>query len=68
VADGGGWSRRIRERIMQQEVSWVKRRHIAKLKQGQHQRIIFMLDDPETMLMVRNYITSVGDSKLPQCA
>ena len=63
VADGGGWGSRIQERIMRQEVSWVKRRYIEKPKQGQHQKILFMLEDAETMLTVRNYISSVGDSK-----
>lgn len=63
VADGGRWGRQIRKRIMWQEVSWVKRRDIEKPKQGQHQKILYMLDDAETMLIVRNYINSVGDSK-----
>lgn len=63
VADGGGWGSRICRRIMRQEVSWVKRRSIELPKQGQHQKILFMLEDPETVLAVRIYINSVGDSK-----
>ena len=63
VADGGGWGKRIRDGILRQEVSWVKRRYIEKPRQGRYQKILFMLDDAETMLMVRNYINSVGDSK-----
>ena len=64
VADGGGWGKRIRDRILRQEVAWVKQRYIEKPKQGQHQKILFMLDDAETMLVVRNYMNSVGESKV----
>ncbi|KAG0634555.1 hypothetical protein HOY80DRAFT_1059820 [Tuber brumale] len=46
---------------MRQEVSWVKRRQIEKPKQRNHQRIISMLKDAETILPVHTYINSVGE-------
>lgn len=63
VADGGAWGNRICRRIMRQEVSWVKQRTIEQPRQGQHQKILFMLEDADTILAVRTYINSVGDSK-----
>ena len=65
VADGGGWGKRIRDRILRLEVFWVKKRYIEKRRQGDHKKILFMLDDGETIFIVRNYINSVGGSKWP---
>jgi len=48
---------------MRQEVSWVKRRSIPQPKPGNHGKIVSMLEDADTILAVRTYINSIGDSK-----
>lgn len=60
---GGGWGTWICRRIMRQEVSWVKRRSIPQPKQGNHGKIVRMLEDADTILAVHTYINSIGDSK-----
>lgn len=63
VAQGGGWGRRVQERIMAHEVLWVKKRVISQPGRGKHKKVLSLLEDPDTVLAVRQYILKVGDSK-----
>ena len=63
VAAGGGWGSRVQKRIMSHEVLWVKRRYIPEPGQGKHRKVISLLEDPDTMLAVREYILQAGESK-----
>ncbi|KAG0639110.1 hypothetical protein HOY80DRAFT_1046121 [Tuber brumale] len=61
VVEGGGWGRRVRNRILANEVSWVKYRTIPMPGQGKHSKVISLLEDPDTILAVRSYILQVGE-------
>jgi len=63
VAHGGGWGRRVQERIMAHEVLWVTKRIIPQPGRGRHKKVVSLLEDPNTVLAVREYILKAGDSK-----
>ena len=63
IAQGGGWGRRVQERILAHEVMWVKKRIIPEPGRGKYKKVISLLENPETILAVRQYIGKVGDSK-----
>ena len=68
VAQGGGWGRRVQERILANEVMWVKKRIIPEPGRGGHKKVISLLEDPETILAVRQYIDKVASAKILPCA
>jgi len=63
VADGRGCGSRVRDRIMSYEVQWIKKQFIPTPGQGRHRKVLSLLEDPDTILAVRQYILHVGDSK-----
>jgi len=63
VVDGGGWGQRVRRRIMRDEAPWVKKHVIPKSNQGRQRKVVTLLEDPETILAVRQHILQVGESK-----
>jgi len=48
---------------MSDEVQWVKKQFIPTPGQGRHRKLLSLLGDPDTILVVRKYILHVGDSK-----
>jgi len=63
IAKGGGWGRRVQERILKHEVLWVTKRKIPCPAHGRHRKIVSLLEDADTLLAVREYILKAGDSK-----
>ena len=63
VVDGSGWDQRVQKRIMRHEVLWVKKRLIAEPNEGRKRKVVTLLEDPETILAVRQHILQVGESK-----
>ena len=63
IAKGGGWGRRVQERILKHEVLWVTKRKIPRPAHGRHRKIVSLLEDADTLLAVREYILKAGDSK-----
>lgn len=63
VVRGEGWGRRVQEPILANEVLWVTKRLIPQPGRGRHRKVISLLEDPNTVLAVREYILKVGDSK-----
>ena len=64
VADGSQSGGRVVRRMMRDEVSWVKYRTIKPIAQGKHKKVASMLDDENTLLAVREYISTSSQSKL----
>jgi len=63
VLDGGRWGQRTRRRIMRHEVSWVKKCLIPEPNEGRERKVVTLLEDPETILTVRQHILHMGESK-----
>jgi len=48
---------------MSDEVPSVKKQFIPTPGQGRHRKVLNLLEDPDTILVVQQYILHVGDSK-----
>jgi len=48
---------------MSHEVQWVKKQFIPTSGQGRHRKALSLVEHPDTILAVRQYILHVGDRK-----
>jgi len=53
----------VQERILSHEVLWVKKHFIPAPGHGRYRKVISLLEDPDTMLAVCEFILKVGESK-----
>jgi len=51
---------------MQHEVPWIKQKTILRPQCRLHSKIISLLNDAETMLVIHEYIQNAGESIYPQ--
>jgi len=53
----------VQERIIVDEVLWVTKRVIQYPGRRRYKKVVSLLENPNTVLMVREYILKAGDSK-----
>lgn len=61
VPNSGGWSKSVAERILNQEVRYIKTGTIPAPRQGKHSKIISWLSDEGTILAMKEYISQAGE-------
>lgn len=54
---------RVQERILKHEKLWIQKRRIPTSKQGKNAKMMCMLEDEGTMMVVQECIASAGASK-----
>lgn len=54
---------RVQERILKHEKMWIQKRRIPTRKQGKNAKMMCMLGDEGTMMVVQECIASAGASK-----
>jgi len=65
VANAGGWGTPVRNRILQQEVVYIRYGKPPVPKQGRHVKAASWLSDEGTMLAIREYISLAGEGIFP---
>jgi len=63
VAKAGGWGTPVMNRILQQEVVYIRSGKLPAPKQGRHVKCVSWLSDEGTMLAIREYISLAGEGK-----
>jgi len=64
VANSGGWGIAVRNRILQQEVAYIRSGKLPSPKQGRHVKAASWISDEGTMLAIREYISLAGKGML----
>jgi len=63
VAHSAGWSQAVAERILLQEVKYIKQGIIPTPKQGKHSKVVSWLSDEGTILVMKEYMSQAGKGK-----
>ena len=64
VANSGGWGIAVRNRIVQQEVVYIRSNKLPSPKQGRPIKAASGISDEGTMLAIREYISLAGQGML----
>jgi len=63
VAHSAGWSKAVAQRILLQEVKYIKQGIIPTPKQGKHSKVVSWLSDEGTILAMKEYMSQAGEGK-----
>lgn len=63
VANGAGWSKSVAERILTQEVRYIKYGKVPAPKQGRHSKVVSWLSDEGTILAMQEYMSQAGEGQ-----
>ena len=62
IAAANGHGNRVRKRIINNEKSWIKGRHISSTHQGKSPMLHRLIDDEGTKLALREYLAGAGEA------
>ena len=64
IANGARWSKSVAERILSQEVRYIKYGKIPTPKQGRNSKVVSWLSDKGTILAMQEYMSHAGEGRL----
>jgi len=62
IAAANGHGNQLRNRIIQNELSWIRSRHIPSTHQGKSAMLHRLIDDEGTKLALREYLAGAGEA------